>query len=183
MRVYFVRHSQVQKEYQGKYNGHIDISLSKKGRDDAKELAKKLKDIKFDIAFCSDLRRAKETLFEFSLDCDVIFSSELREKSWGRHEGKSFDEIQKEGIVYTTFEKWIEDLDGERFKDYTKRVESYFKNVILSQKAKNILVVTHAGVIKTLILKEKKMSLDETFAIDLPYSGYIIYDSQKGFMV
>ena len=183
MIVYFVRHSEVIEPYQGKYNGHIDIELSKKGKEDAKKLAKKLKDINFDMVFCSDLLRTRQTLEAFDLDLEVIYTKNLREKSWGVHEGKSFEEIQKEGITYTTFEKWIEDLDGEKLESYTKRVWDYFKNVILKQDAKNILVITHAGVIKTLISKEKNMSLDETFAISLPYSGYIIYDTQKGFMV
>jgi len=37
VKITLVRHSEVIKEYQGKYNGHIDISLSEKGKRDAKK--------------------------------------------------------------------------------------------------------------------------------------------------
>lgn len=176
MRLYFIRHSEVITEYQGSYNGHIDIPLSKKGKRDAKELAKKLSDIHFDKAFCSDLLRAKQTIEAFDLECEIVYTDRLREKSWGRHEGKSFEEIVSEGLEYRNFQQWINDLDGEKLESYAKRLQEYFENVLLQQDGANILIVTHAGVVKMLISLYEKMSLDETFSISLPYSGYVIYD-------
>ena len=184
MRLYFVRHSEVIEAYQGRYNGHIDIPLSSKGREDAKKLAKKLSHIKFDRAFCSDLLRARETIAAFELDCEVVYTDRLREKSWGRHEGMSFEEITKEGIEYKGFEQWIAALDGERLESYAARLQAYFKEVLLGQNGENVLVVTHAGVIKMLISLSEGISLDETFAISLPYGGFIVYDTkQNGFVL
>ncbi len=179
MRLYFVRHSEVIEAYQGRYNGHIDIPLSPKGKQDAKELAKKLSHIKFDKAFCSDLLRARETIAAFDLECEVIYTDRLREKSWGRHEGMSFEEITKEGLEYTSFEQWIAALDGERLESYAARLQEYFEEVLLGQKGENILVVTHAGVIKMLIALNEGMSLDETFAISLTYSSYVCFDRKN----
>ena len=178
MQIYFVRHSEVIEEYQGCYNGHIDIPLSNKGREDAKRLARKLLHIKFDKAFCSDLLRARETIEAFDLECEIVYTEKLREKSWGRHEGMCFEEIVKEGLEYKSFKQWINDLDGEDLKSYAKRLLEYFNNTLLKQEGENILVVTHAGVIKMLISLTKGMSLDETFSISLPYSGYICYDTK-----
>ena len=184
MRLYFVRHSEVIEEYQGRYNGHIDIPLSQKGKEDAKKLAKKLSHIKFDGAFCSDLLRARETIEPFELECEVIYTDRLREKSWGRHEGMSFEEIVSEGLEYKTFEQWIADLDGERLESYAARLSEYFNEVLLKQNADNILIVTHAGVIKMLVSLSEGLSLDETFSISLPYSGYIVYDTNlKRFLI
>ncbi len=177
MKVVLVRHSEVIQEYQGKYNGHVDISLSKKGKKDAIELAKKLKNIKFDKVFCSDLRRAKETLSAFELDLHPIFTKELREKSWGIHEGKSFEEIQKEGIKYISFDQWLSALGGEDVQKYQERVLRYFYQTVFKQKAQNILVVTHAGVIKTLLSAIQNISLEEAFAIELPYSSFLTLDT------
>ena len=184
MKIYFVRHSEVIEEYQGCYNGHIDIPLSKKGREDAKELARELSHIKFDKAFCSDLLRARETIEPFELECEVIYTERLREKSWGRHEGMRFEEIIQEGLEYKSFEQWINDLDGESLESYAERLLEYFNNILLEQEAENILVVTHAGVIKMLIALIEGMSLDKTFAISLPYSGSVVYDTlQKRFLI
>ena len=177
MKITLVRHSEVIKEYQGKYNGHIDISLSLKGINDAKELAQKLKDKEFDKVYCSDLLRAKETLNELNLDIKPIYTKELREKSWGEHEGKSFNEIQTEGIEYINFEQWISALDGEDFSLYKQRVQKYFYETIFKEDAKNILIVTHSGVIKTLLSITKDISLEEAFSTNLPYSSFITLDT------
>jgi len=179
VKITLVRHSEVIKEYQGKYNGHIDISLSEKGKRDAKEVAKKLQNIWFDKIYCSDLVRARETLTAFNYVCEPIYTKELREKSWGKHEGKSFDEIQAEGIEYINFEQWISALDGESIEIYTKRIKSYFYKTILKQDVKHILVVTHSGVIKTLLSIVNNKSLEEAFSIDLPYSAHITLDTMS----
>lgn len=177
MKITLVRHSEVIEKYQGKYNGHIDISLSQKGKEDAKELAKKLQDIEFDMIFCSDLLRAKETLEAFGYTRAPIYTRELREKSWGRHEGKSFEDIQNEGIEYNNFEQWISELDGEDFSTYKKRLQNYFYETIFKEKSQNILIVTHSGVIKTLLSIVKDIPLEESFATDLPYSSFITLDT------
>lgn len=172
-----MRHSEVIHKYQGKYNGHIDIALSDKGKNDAKELAKKLQNIKFDKIYCSDLLRAKQTLTAFNLSLEPICIDKLREKSWGKHEGKSFEEIEAEGLKYENFKQWISVLDGEDIEEYRARIKEYFYETIFKQKVQNILVVTHSGVIKTLLSITKNISLEEAFAIDLPYSSYITLDT------
>ena len=179
MKITLVRHSEVIKEYQGKYNGHIDIALSLKGKNDAKEIAKKLQDIKFDKVYCSDLLRARETLAAFRLSTKPVYTDRLREKSWGKHEGKSFEEIQNEGIEYIDFEQWLSALDGEDVQEYQKRVQKYFNEIIFQQKADNILVVTHSGVIKTILSFTKNISLNEAFTIELPYSSFITLDTMS----
>ena len=52
MKITLVRHAEVLESHQGKYNGHIDISLSENGRLQAIELAHKLKDEDFDSIYC-----------------------------------------------------------------------------------------------------------------------------------
>ena len=180
MKIYLVRHAEVIEKYQGKYNGHIDIALSQNGKKQAKELAKKLKHIKFDKIYCSDLLRAKETLKAFNYTQKVIYSKKLREKSWGKHEGKSFDEIISQELTYINFEQWIKALDGENFLSYKNKIKEYFSTTIIQDtKEKNILIITHAGLIKTLISILKNISLEESFRISLPYASYIIFDNNE----
>ncbi len=174
MKIYFVRHAEVSKEYIGKYNGHIDIPISKNGKQQAKELGKKLSPIHFDRIYCSDLIRAKQTLDNFGLNQEVIYSKKLREKSWGKHEGMSFEEIEKSGIKYENFKQWISALDGEGIESYTHSLEKYFKEIILQDKSENILIVTHAGVIRTLLSVIQKIPLEESFKTKLSYSSYIV---------
>jgi len=177
MKITLVRHAEVIEEYQGKYNGHIDIPLSSNGKKQAKELADELQEIKFDKIYCSDLLRARETLSAFDYKVEPTYSKNLREKSWGRHEGKSFNEIQDEGIKYNDFQQWISSLDGEDIHLYKSKIKEYFYKTIFKLHCNNVLIITHSGVIKTLISIIKNISLEESFAITLPYASDIVLDT------
>lgn len=173
MTITLVRHSEVIEEYQGKYNGHIDISLSPNGRIQAQEVSQKLNHIKFDKIYCSDLKRARETLDAFNFNLKPIFTEKLREKSWGIHEGMSFEAIEKSGIKYKNFEQWLSALDGEDIVLYKERIREYFYETIFKQECENIAVITHSGVIKTLLSIVNNLSLEEAFSMKLPYSSFV----------
>ncbi len=179
MTLTLVRHAEVEEKYIGCYNGHLDVGLSAKGYADAKNLGKHFKDSDFDAIFCSDLVRAKETLKQFIDSDDIIYTSKLREKSWGRHEGLSFDTIIAQGeIKYLTFEQWLGDLDGESVQEYTSRVEKFLFEYLMTLKKENILVVTHSGVIKTFISSLKNISLEEAFSFSVAYASFVVYNSK-----
>jgi broad specificity phosphatase PhoE len=176
MIITFVRHGEVDTKYIGKYNGHIDIPLSANGKLQAKQLAKKLINECFDKIYCSDLLRARQTLEPFEHSLEIVYTQRLREKSWGIHEGKSFQEIEKSGIYYKNFTQWITALDGEDLELYTNRIEDYFYNIILKSNHKNILLVTHSGFIKTFLSIMQKISLEVAFNTNLKYAYIIKFD-------
>ena len=179
MRITLVRHAEVEEKYIGCYNGYIDVGLSQKGYKDAQELAKKLKQSDFDAIFCSDLKRTRETLKQFINSDEVIYTSDLREKSWGKHEGMSFEEIcQRDKLEYVNYNQWIDALDGESLKKFTARVFEFFFDYIPSLDAKNILIVTHSGVIKTFISTLQGLTLEEAFSVSLPYASFVVYNSE-----
>lgn len=174
MNITFIRHTEVIKEYQHKYNGHIDIPLSQKGLADAKKLAQKITQ-NFDITFCSDLKRTKQTLKHFTNITNICYTKELREKSWGKHEGMSFEQIEKTGIKYTTFLKWINSLDGESYEDFKIRIKNFFDD-LQKQNYKNVLIVTHSGVIKMFLHIYKNIPLEEAFSYKLNYGDTISFN-------
>ena len=175
MKLTLVRHAEVEEKYKNKYNGHNDISLSELGKTQAKDLCKKLNSLKFDAVFCSDLRRAKDTIKY--LKHDILYTDKLREKSWGKHEGMSFNEIVAQNeIKYINFLQWINDLDGEGYEKYIFRIKQFFLEFLPSLKKENILIITHAGVIRVLqtILHDK--TLQEVFSKKMNY-GELIYEN------
>ena len=177
MKITLIRHGEVQKPYIGKYNGHNNIGLSAKGKVEAEVLAKSFTCKQFDLVYCSDLRRAKETIEPFVQAESTIYTSKLREKSWGKHEGLGFDEITAQGIEYKNFAQWIEALGGEPYTEYVQRVKEFFFDELASQKADNVLVITHAGVIKVLMAIVQNLALEEAFAVALPYASSTVYDT------
>ena len=178
MLITLVRHAEVDEAYHKRYNGHIDISLSKKGYTEAQALAEHFKGHSFNAIFCSDLKRCKETLDAFDLNVTPVYTQALREKSWGRHEGKSFDEIiESESFKYETFEQWINALDGEEYPAYIKRIEAFFKGFLIESSTGNVLVMTHAGVIRVLMHILTKITLEEAFSKPFAYANYITLDT------
>lgn len=177
MRVTLVRHAEVEERYKNCYNGHNRVGLSENGYIQAKELAKELDVLEFDAVFCSDLRRAKETLQHSLHAKNSIYTDKLREKSWGKHEGLSFDEIIAQGeIEYKDFLQWIDSLDGEPHKEYVKRVLEFFLFFLPSLEKENILVVTHAGVIRVLLSIINNITLEEAFSIKVENGSLTVLD-------
>ena len=165
----------------GKYIGHIDIPRSENGKLQAKEVAKKLENEKFDAVYCSDLLRTKQTLDALRLKTTPIYTKSLREKSWGVHEGKSFGEIIDSGLEYKNFEQWLQVLDGERIEIFIRNLELFFKTVVYKSDSKNILIVTHSGVIKSLYHIIKKCPLEEAFSLKINYTSAIKLSIKKDF--
>ena len=181
MKITLIRHAEVVEKYSGCYNRHIDISLSENGHNQAREIAQKFQNEKFDAVFCSDLKRAKETLNYFSHAKEkVIYTDKLREKSWGKHEGMSFDEIISQGeIEYKNFLQWIDALDGESKEAFMARVDKFFFEFLPTTHKENILIVTHSGVIKVFLSLTKNITMEEAFSINIPYCHNIIYKKFK----
>ena len=178
MKITLVRHTEVEEAYHKKYNGHIDIGLSKLGQTQSKMLGEYFQDKAFDLVYCSDLKRAKETLAAFRQKKDAVYTKKLREKSWGKHEGLSFNTIIAQNeITYENFEQWINALDGEPYEEYIARIKEFFLEFLAKQDAQNVLVVTHAGVIRVLMAIVKELSLEDAFCIDVPYSAFVVYDT------
>jgi len=176
MKLTLIRHTSVDENFKNCYNGHNNIGLSAKGKEEAKKLAHHFQNKKFDAIFCSDLARAKETLSYFEQK-DITFTKLLREKSWGRHEGMKFEEILKsEDFEYENFLQWIDALDGEDYALYIKRVKIFFLDYLPLLQKQNILIMTHAGVIRVLYSIVQKLSLEEAFSINFGCGCFVEFD-------
>jgi len=182
MIITLVRHGEVDTNFLGCYNGHNDIGLSPQGKKEALSLAKQLQQHPFDAVYSSDLRRTRESALPIIKALPEttphFFTSRLREKSWGRHEGKTFDAItSEEALVYENFLQWIYALDGENYEEYILRIEAFFTQELPLTPYNNVLVITHAGVIRVLIHLLQKISLEAAFSINFPYSASITLDT------
>lgn len=181
MKMTLVRHGEVEHAYLKCYNGHNNIALSKQGVKEATAVAERLQEYTYDALFYSDLKRTTQTaqLINHTLNITNTFATKaLREKSWGRHEGLSFNEIiDQEPFHYENFSQWIHALDGENYEDYIQRIHAYFTQEIILTPYNNVLVVTHAGVIRVLMHLLQNISLEEAFSIHFPYHASITLDT------
>lgn len=82
---YIVRHGETEWNVKGLVQGHTDIPLTKKGKRQARQLAKKLSRINFNAVFSSDLLRAKQTAQLIALEKKIAVKTTqaLREETDG----------------------------------------------------------------------------------------------------
>lgn len=163
MNIYVVRHGQTEENLKGTYYGALDCGLTELGVSQAKVLGERLKNIKFDKIYCSDLKRAAETLKHINRAEEVVIDERLRERNFGAFEGKTFNEIEKE--FTKECKSWNEDWKdfrpggGESFRDSYLRVEAFMEN-LKEETGENILVCTHGGIVRAMYVYILEGNLD-----------------------
>ena len=138
--IYIIRHGQTDYNVLGKITGRIDISLNDNGIKEAYEVKDILKNVKFDYVFSSPLKRTIETA-KIIANKKIISDERLIERFNGELEGKKKNELPK------NFDFKSSDYNMEPVSLVAERVRSFFDEIIKKYPKKNILVVTHGGVI------------------------------------
>ena len=167
-RIYMIRHGETVWNVASKLQGHANVALSDNGRRQAELLGKRLSGLKFDQIYASDLARAYETariIAQYHNNQDIKTLQELREISFGRWEGFSINEIQ--GLYPEEIKQWwktplqTRTPGGESLGDLVKRTVTVVKNIVESRSGGNILLVTHGGVIRSVVGTVLGMDLNE----------------------
>lgn len=140
---YFVHGTTLDNE-QHKASGWYDVELSIKGREDAIKLKELIKGRKFDVIFCSDLKRAVEfAKLTFGDNAKIITDKRLREVNYGkltRSDSKIVEEMLIKGeVIDKPFP------DGESYKDVEKRMRSLLNDLSKKYNNKHIAIVAHRG--------------------------------------
>ena len=89
-KIYLFRHGQTEWNKAKRIQGHIDTDLNQMGREEAKGLAEKLRNIPLKLLYTSDLKRAFQTaeIVNKYHGLDLQKSQLLRE-AYGRGSGKN----------------------------------------------------------------------------------------------
>lgn len=157
-----LRHAKSQDQVENRLSGQHNCPLSTEGREQAVEVAVDLSKYEFDAVFSSDLTRCIETTNEIlqynnNVIPSLTYVEELRERSGGLLEGMDYKEIRKQ-IPPKKYKLWKRDYFeptpmGESLKDVEDRVIPYMREFVfpLVNDGKNVLVVAHENVIRTII--------------------------------
>lgn len=175
MKILFVRHGKTEWNNQKKMQGSVDIPLSDDGIEHAKIMAKKLKDTKIDVAFCSPLDRAKQTMDIINNSREnkipVITEEALTERNYALYEGRN-----KDLFNYNIVWDYSNPLNIEKFFEFAWPIINFiFGKLLRGYKDKTVLIVSHGGVSKIFEMLLSKNSLyPEELATYLPKNSEII---------
>ncbi len=174
-RIYLVRHAQPAVS-EGQFIGQSNPPLSPVGMTQARLLAKRLKTVRFDAAYSSDLERCLATARIIAGDTGLEIQEEpqFREIDLGLWDGLTIEEIKSRyPAEFAARERDIAGFrfpGGESFRDLQRRVAPPFCR-IMDSGAANVLVVAHKGVNRVLLTHLLGVPLDELFSVPQEYAA------------
>ena len=174
-----IRHGESQWNLENRFTGWVDVPLSPKGEEEAREAGKKLQDFQFDQAFTSVLIRAINTL---NIVLEVIGATEipierdqaLNERMYGDLQGLNKAEtIKKFGEQQVKLWRRSYDVNppgGESLKDTAERVIPYYQARIWPELAagKTVLVVAHGNSLRALSMHLNQLTREEVLELNIP---------------
>jgi broad specificity phosphatase PhoE len=157
MIILIVRHGETDYNKTKRVQGTQQIPLNERGRKQALQVAKSLRQFKITHIYSSGLVRARETaeIINSLFSLPIVTDNRLNERNWGIWESKNRDEILKPGEKFENI--WREEnLDanphqGETTRELMKRCVDFLHWIIEKHAESDIiLVVTHAGPMRMM---------------------------------
>lgn len=186
MQLILVRHGHTGPEFEGRYIGRSDVPVWSGGVDQIKGLAGPINEFRPRLCRVSPLLRARQSadyignsgLAKFEIDED------LREVDFGAWEGQSFVDISRKdpGLVrgWAAGREDFSFPQGDKLADFRRRVvrrADYYTSLDVA----TVLLVTHGGVIRSMICHLLGIPMDRYLVFDVaPASITVLESFEKG---
>lgn len=145
MNIYLVRHGETEHNRLGYYSNQ-DEDLNNTGIFQAEELKKKVKEIHYDVCFCSPLLRTVHTANILNIANKIIIPEQrLVERNPNNLNGKSLEYTDRD--EYWNYYSKIKYGNEESMQTLFSRVFS-FLNDLKERPYNDVLIVVHSGVSK-----------------------------------
>ncbi len=185
--VVLIRHGESQWNLENRFTGWVDVPLSPKGEQEAREAGEKLRAFQFDHGFTSVLTRAIRTL-EIVLDVigqpglPVEQNQALNERMYGELQGLNKTETaEKYGEAQVKL--WRRSYDvrppgGESLQDTADRVLPYYRDLVWPRLAKGetLLLVAHGNSLRALVMHLDRLSREEVLELNIPTGAPLLYE-------
>jgi alpha-ribazole phosphatase len=173
MQLHLIRHTAVNLP-KGICYGVSDVLLKDSWEEEAELIKQELAAFNITRVYSSPLMRCR--LLAEKISAKVIFDDRLKELNFGSWELKHWDEI-----AGPMADRWMNDFvnvccpEGESYKDMSIRISAFLKDLARAKK-KEIAIVSHAGVIRTILSLLQNIPLEKSFGIDIAH-GQIIHST------
>ncbi len=186
-RLVLLRHGESQWNLENRFTGWVDVPLSPRGVEEAKNAGGKLKGFAFDRAFTSVLSRANETLrlvLETIAQTAIPIEKDkaLNERMYGELQGLDKAETAKKyGDAQVKI--WRRSYDvrppgGESLKDTADRVLPYYETKIKPclLKGETILISAHGNSLRALVMELEQLSKEQVLELNIPTGAPLLYE-------
>ncbi|MDQ7780963.1 MAG: histidine phosphatase family protein [Planctomycetota bacterium] len=157
LELYLIRHGETEFVRAGKYGGWTDIPLNGRGRRQAMALRRRLRSVRPDAVYSSDLRRSMETaaLALPKMAGRIRKSRLLRELRFGEWEGLTYKEISRR--CKRLYARWLRDPascappGGETLLQLQRRIRAFMKKLGSGRRDRRVAVFSHGGPIRMIL--------------------------------
>ena len=178
-KLFLIRHSPV-KQVKGYFPRHDPNAIVRDSQ--IKKLAKIIPGNS--VWYVSPLRRAIQTakaLSKYTKYSKMIIENQLVEQNFGDWSGKKVSQIwqilkhnqNKHNFSFISPE--LSPPNGESFKEQSKRVVTWLENLDLLE-GNNIVIISHAGTIRSIISHALQIKLDYALGIEINYETLSILE-------
>jgi broad specificity phosphatase PhoE/CTP:molybdopterin cytidylyltransferase MocA len=189
-RLILIRHGSAEPHREKIFLGQTDVPLSDRGREEAREAARRLAGFKIqtDRIYASDLSRTEETAQIIAATLQggiaapqipglrVVTVPQFREMHLGDWDGRYIseirrrcpDEYEERGKNILRYKRGAE---AENYYDLRYRVIKELRRVLIEERRRgvtDVILVTHAGVIRVIEAELRGIPLEETLRADIP---------------
>ncbi|HEY7130261.1 MAG TPA: 2,3-bisphosphoglycerate-dependent phosphoglycerate mutase [Nitrospira sp.] len=186
-RLVLLRHGESQWNLENRFTGWVDVPLSPRGIQEAKNAGEKLRPYRFDRAFTSVLQRANETL---RLALEVIGQTAipterdkaLNERMYGELQGLNKAETAKK-YGEDQVKIWRRSYDvrppgGESLKDTAERVLPYYEKAIKPhvRSGETILIAAHGNSLRALVMELEQLTKEQVLELNIPTGAPLLYE-------
>jgi len=187
--IIFVRHGECEGNVKGLFRGRKDYPLNQRGIVQAQDLSQELKRISINNIYSSPLKRAKQTAETIGEKCGVKINIENRFNNieLGDWEGLKKNKIAEE--YPEEWELWMNNPEALRIEgmetlcNVQKRAKKCLDKLVLENKDKTFVVVSHRAVLKPLISACLNISSPYFWKVHLDVASYSIlsHKVEKGY--
>lgn len=153
--IYLVRHAQCVGNVEKRLTGWHDYDLTKEGENQAKSLAKHLKNIKFDTIYASPFKRTINTvkIIADKNNLKINTCKNLSEMNFGSYDGYTWEEVDKidSTIMHNSKKEIMGIPEQETTKHVQDRMMKTMQKIAEENKGKIILVCSHGISIEAFL--------------------------------
>jgi len=156
-RIYLVRHTETVGNIEDRFVGRTDFDITKRGEKYIDELTERLKDIKFDKAYCSTSSRTRKTIQKLAKlnHLKIEEKEQLCEMNFGDYDGKKWEDIDKINPEVRKTRDLINEITHiphqESTQEVTERMVKIMHSIAKNNVGKTILVCSHGVAIESFL--------------------------------
>jgi probable phosphoglycerate mutase len=167
MKLLLTRHGETEENKKGILQGWLPGHLSKEGKEQARLLGERLKDVKINYIYTSDLARCIETakaIAKYHSKSKFVKDKFLRERGLGEFEGNKTGKSDWNALPGTLFTN--KPKNGESFEEVWARLTKFYNKILKKHPDDAVLIVGHGGSMCLIEGIVRHMNLEKSMNLD-----------------